>query len=546
MSPLSVLALVAETLAFIQTPRPSSPISALRSGVIVSNAGGPSLLVVGCGVLGRLAAKEWQERKPGGCEVLGVTRTRPDEEREAAMAAEGIKHRYRSDIEASVRCGQRFPFVIFSASPSGNTDYVGTAKRGGRFVFTSSAGVYAEQNGGIVTESSPVTAGPRTDMLLAAEDAVLAAGGCVVRLAGLYLEERGAHNYWLTQDEVEQRSDGLINQVHYRDAADCTVAALLFGSPGALYVAADDKPLTREQICVEACRGLPNYAGCSVPAFTGADGGVGKVIDSSRTRNALNWQPKYPTFGAFVGSLAAAAAPPPAAAPPRTDRPQAAERLPTSAEGNALDSALRNLEATLGRQLTSAETGAARTALWASAVAVDNVVDQLTSRLGGDSGGNGRPMGGDGRPIEQLNVLKDGPDLEPAVRDLYSEDDAQKRPAGGAARAAATWGSWRIRAPSDARARARHVLIESEPEAISLLRQLHFGADIESLAAEHSLDSTSKDSGGDLGEFRPGDMSVEFDQFIFDEANPVGIPLGPVKTPFGYHVVIIDERSNGS
>tara|TARA_B100000795_G_scaffold623_1_gene433 strand:+ start:419 stop:571 length:153 start_codon:yes stop_codon:yes gene_type:complete len=47
---------------------------------------------------------------------------------------------------------------------------------------------------------------------LAAEKAVLAAGGCVVRLAGLYLEGRGAHNYWLTQEEVAQRPDGLINQ----------------------------------------------------------------------------------------------------------------------------------------------------------------------------------------------------------------------------------------------------------------------------------------------------------------------------------------------
>ena len=82
--------------------------AASRNGLggVRADAGAqPPLVVVGAGVLGRLAAQEWQELHPGGCEVLGVTRTRPDEEREAAMRAEGITHRYRSDIEASVRSG---------------------------------------------------------------------------------------------------------------------------------------------------------------------------------------------------------------------------------------------------------------------------------------------------------------------------------------------------------------------------------------------------------------------------------------------------------
>ena len=283
-------------------------------GAACANAGAqPPLVVVGAGVLGRLAAQEWQELHPGGCEVLGVTRTRPDEEREAAMRAEGITHRYRSDIEASVRCGKRWPYVLFSASPGGNDDYPAAVASaldywdrkapGACFVFTSSAGVYAEQDGRIVTEGSPVGSGPRSVRLLAAEQAVLAAGGCVVRLAGLYLEDRGAHNYWLTQDEVAQRSDGLINQIHYRDAANSAVAALLRGSPGSVYVAADDQPLTREQICVEACR-APRFAGRNPPKFTGSEGGIGKVVDSSHTRAALQWQPVHRTFGAFVDTLA--------------------------------------------------------------------------------------------------------------------------------------------------------------------------------------------------------------------------------------------------
>jgi len=281
-------------------------------GVRASAVGTPPLVVVGAGVLGRLAAQEWQELHPGGCEVLGVTRTRPDEEKEAAFRAEGITHRYRSDIEAGVRCGQRWPYVLFSASPSGNDDYAAAVANalsywdkkapGGRFVFTSSAGVFAEQDGGVVTETSPVGSSPRSERLLAAESAVLAAGGCVVRLAGLYLEDRGAHNYWLSQEEIAQRPDGLINQIHYRDSANAAVAALLRGSAGSVYVVADDRPLTREQICAEASR-LPRFAGRKLPKFIGTDGGIGKIIDSSSTRAAISWQPKYKTFGAFVDTL---------------------------------------------------------------------------------------------------------------------------------------------------------------------------------------------------------------------------------------------------
>ena len=290
----------------------SLAVSAPRTAQISAVAGAqPPLLVVGAGVLGRLAAQEWQQIHSTDCEVLGVTRTRPAEGQEAAMNAEGITHRYRSDIEAAARCGRRWPYVLFSASPSGNDDYVGAVQSaleywdkkapGGRFVFTSSAGVYAEQDGGVVNEDSPVGSGPRSERLLAAENAVLAAGGSVVRLAGLYLEDRGAHNYWLTQEEVAQRPDGLINQIHYRDAANSAVAALLRGSAGCVYVAADDLPLTREQICIEACR-APRFAGRTMPKFTG-DGVAGKVVDSSVTRAAIGWQPMYPTFGAFVDTL---------------------------------------------------------------------------------------------------------------------------------------------------------------------------------------------------------------------------------------------------
>ena len=119
---------------------------------------------------------------------------------------------------------------------------------------------------------------------------------------GLYLEDRGAHNYWLTQDEVAQRPDGLINQIHYQDAAAAAVAALFRGKPGDVLLAADDAPMTREDICRAATR-MRRFAGKGVPRFTGSSGGVGKIIDCSHTRDAIGWEPRFKTFDAFADSV---------------------------------------------------------------------------------------------------------------------------------------------------------------------------------------------------------------------------------------------------
>jgi nucleoside-diphosphate-sugar epimerase len=278
----------------------------------------PPLLIVGAGVLGRLASTEWRAaRADEAGEVVGVTRS-DNAERSEMLRAEGITPRLREEVNT---CGEKWPYVLFCASPSGNDDYpaeVAAALRlwhssapgGSGFVFTSSAGVYTEDQGGVVTEDSPVAEGTaRTAKLLDAERAVARAGGTVVRLAGLYLEERGAHNFWLSQTEVQQRGDGLINQVHYQDAATAAVAALLRGAAGATYLAADDRPMTREQICRAACR-APSFRGRTAPRFAGASGPagkacVGKVIDCSRTRAALGWAPRHRTFDAFITSLCA-------------------------------------------------------------------------------------------------------------------------------------------------------------------------------------------------------------------------------------------------
>lgn len=92
-----------------------------------------------------------------------------------------------------------------------------------------------------------------------------------------------------------------------------------------------------------------------------------------------------------------------------------------------------------------------------------------------------------------------------------------------------------------AKAAARHILVDSYEEAEDLLRQIQGGASFAELAAEHSK-CPSGTSGGELGEFSPGQMVPEFDHVAFHDA--VGIVHGPVQTQFGYHLIEITSRSD--
>lgn len=89
-------------------------------------------------------------------------------------------------------------------------------------------------------------------------------------------------------------------------------------------------------------------------------------------------------------------------------------------------------------------------------------------------------------------------------------------------------------------AAALHILVDTEQQAKDILAQLEQGADFQQLAKKHST-CPSKNQGGDLGEFRQGDMVPAFDKVVF--SGELLKPLGPVKTQFGYHIIKVLYRN---
>jgi peptidyl-prolyl cis-trans isomerase D len=98
--------------------------------------------------------------------------------------------------------------------------------------------------------------------------------------------------------------------------------------------------------------------------------------------------------------------------------------------------------------------------------------------------------------------------------------------------------------------KARHILVKLEGrkedealEKIKGLKKTLTAQNFSDVAKAQSEDAGSKDNGGDLGFFGKGKMVPEFETVAMNL--PVGQISEPVKSPFGYHLILVDETKGG-
>lgn len=90
---------------------------------------------------------------------------------------------------------------------------------------------------------------------------------------------------------------------------------------------------------------------------------------------------------------------------------------------------------------------------------------------------------------------------------------------------------------------ARHILVETEEEAQTVLDKLNAGDDWCTLAAEYSTDETNKNSCGDLGWFNSNTMIEAFSDVAFSLEQ--GQISDPVQTDYGWHIIqVIGKRES--
>jgi nucleoside-diphosphate-sugar epimerase len=192
-------------------------------------------------------------------------------------------------------------------------------------LFTSSTSVYAQIDGSEVTEESPAEPDRDTGKILReTEDLVLASGGIVARLSGIYGPGRSVilKKFLSGEAVIEEDGQRFLNQIHRDDAARALlhlsspqlstlssgpsqlpasprlnrVAFAPAGFSSQLYNVSDSRPLTQ----LECYTGLANLFGKPLPPSGPRDlnrkrGWTHKRVSNAKLR-ATGWEPRFPCF----------------------------------------------------------------------------------------------------------------------------------------------------------------------------------------------------------------------------------------------------------
>lgn len=85
-----------------------------------------------------------------------------------------------------------------------------------------------------------------------------------------------------------------------------------------------------------------------------------------------------------------------------------------------------------------------------------------------------------------------------------------------------------------------HILVKDEKTAKEIKEKLNAGEDFAALAKQYSEDPGSKEEGGELPEFGPGEMDSKFEEAAYKlEAGQV---CDPIQSSYGYHIIKLTEK----
>ena len=276
----------------------------------------PRVLIAGCGYVGKATAELFQT---AGWKVECWTAT--------AGTAAGLER--EGFVTQAVDIGNRdavaaaasdFEVVLQCASSGGGSveAYRHVYLAGARnlaavfprtlLLFTSSTSVYAQTDGEWVTEESEANPQRETGRILReSEEVVLAAGGVVARLAGIYGPGRSAllRKFLDGTAVLDPASDRFINQAHRDDIA----AALLLlaqryagqSQPASetislIYNVSDNDPISQHDCYAWLAGKLNRPLPREVPTQLERKRGRSNKRVSSEKLQALGWQPRYPSF----------------------------------------------------------------------------------------------------------------------------------------------------------------------------------------------------------------------------------------------------------
>ena len=279
------------------------------------------VLFVGCGYVGLPLGAELVRR---GHEISGLRRSALAE---AELKAAGITplHADITRPETLARLPRDFDWVVnCSASGGGGADdYRKVYLDGNRnlrawladsavkkFVYTSSTSVYAQNDGSIVTETSPVAPEADTSRVLVETEKLLLEAvaerkfpAVILRVAGIYGPGRGYAFKQFLRGDARIEGDGLrvLNMVHRDDLIGIVIAALERGEPGQIYNAADNEPVSQRKfydwLAAELKQPLPPQVASDAEVWR-KRGVTDKRVSNAKLRAELKYEFQFPDFRA--------------------------------------------------------------------------------------------------------------------------------------------------------------------------------------------------------------------------------------------------------
>lgn len=182
-----------------------------------------------------------------------------------------------------------------------------------KFVYLGSTAVYGEVDADWVDEETPVNpVSPRARARHAAEQALLEAHArrgfpaVIVRAPGIYGPGRSlAHRIRRGRYRVPGKGHNYLNRIHVDDLARILEAAASRGRPGAIYLAADDRP-EQARVLADFCAGLlglpppPSIDDAEAARAMGESNLAmlqgDKRLSNRRIREELGVALRYPTY----------------------------------------------------------------------------------------------------------------------------------------------------------------------------------------------------------------------------------------------------------
>jgi nucleoside-diphosphate-sugar epimerase len=278
------------------------------------------VLIVGCGYVGLPLGAELARQ---GHEVFGVRRSAAAE---AELNAAGIQPLIADVTRPETLAALPGPFdwvvnTIASTRGGGPDDYRQVYLQGTRnlidwlaasppkkFVYTSSTGVYGQDDGSMVKETSPTEPAAETAKVLVETEQLLLTAArerrfpvVILRVAGIYGPDRGHlfRQYLRSEAVIPGKGEWLLNMIHRADVVGAIFAALKSGRPGEVYNAVDDEPVTQ----LAFFRWLSETLGRDLPPFGPVEmemrrkrGLTNKKVSNRRIRMELGYGFQYPTF----------------------------------------------------------------------------------------------------------------------------------------------------------------------------------------------------------------------------------------------------------